>query len=99
MERCNKKMAQAAGMICTPHAANLSLVTIFTLHLMGALQNVGSYVEFSIEQEDYYPWQYGVYSDLPVAVDGKVQMPENPGWGVEINPEWLNNSNYQVSEL
>ena len=93
------KMAQAAGMVCTPHAANLSLVTIFTLHLMGALENAGPYVEFSIEQEDYYPWQYGVYSDLPVAIDGKVQIPENPGWGVEINPEWLNNSNYQVSEL
>ena len=35
------RMARDAGMPVTPHAANLSLVTIFTLHLMGALENAG----------------------------------------------------------
>ncbi|MDH3691920.1 MAG: mandelate racemase/muconate lactonizing enzyme family protein [Gammaproteobacteria bacterium] len=93
------KMAGDAGLPCTPHAANLSLVTIFTLHLMGAIQNAGPYVEFSIEQEDYYPWQYGVYSELPIARDGKVQIPEGPGWGIEINPDWLEKAEYQTSEL
>ncbi len=93
------KMAQDAGMICTPHAANLSLVTVFTLHLMGALENAGPYVEFSIEEEDYYPWQYGVYSDLPIAAGGEVQIPENPGWGIEINIDWLEKAHYQKSEL
>ncbi len=93
------KMAQHAGMVCTPHAANLSLVTIFTLHLVGALENAGPYVEFSIEQDDYYPWQYDVYSDLPIAVDGKVAIPTNPGWGIEINPNWLEKASYQLSEL
>ena len=29
------KMAEEAGLVVTPHAANLSLVTIFTLHLDG----------------------------------------------------------------
>ncbi len=93
------KMAQEAGMICTPHAANLSLVTIFTLHLIGAIENAGPYVEFSIEQDDYYPWQYGVYSDLPTAVDGKVAIPDSPGWGIEVNQDWLEKAEYQVSEL
>jgi L-alanine-DL-glutamate epimerase-like enolase superfamily enzyme len=49
------KMAHEAGKTITPHAANLSLVTIFTLHLMGAIKNAGPYVEFSIEEADYYP--------------------------------------------
>jgi L-alanine-DL-glutamate epimerase-like enolase superfamily enzyme len=93
------KMAVEARKIITPHTANLSLVTIFTLHLMGAIENAGPYVEFSIEEADYYPWQYGVYENLPVAKEGKVQIPEEPGWGVRINPSWLEKSHHQISEI
>jgi L-alanine-DL-glutamate epimerase-like enolase superfamily enzyme len=93
------RMAQEAGLPCTPHSANLSLVTIFTLHLMGAIENAGPYVEFSIEEADYYPWQYGIYTEFPVARDGKVQIPQGPGWGVEINPQWLNQADYKISRL
>jgi L-alanine-DL-glutamate epimerase-like enolase superfamily enzyme len=91
------KMAAAAGKIITPHTANLSLVTIFTLHLMGAIDNAGPYVEFSIEGADYYPWQYAIYADFPIAKDGKVQVPEGPGWGIEVNESWLQKSSYQLS--
>ena len=91
------RMAEAAGKTITPHTANLSLVTIFTLHLMGAIKNAGPYVEFAIEGSDYYPWQYDVYNDFPVARDGKVQVPEGPGWGIEINESWLEKSSYQQS--
>jgi len=90
-------MAAAAGKIITPHTANLSLVTIFTLHLMGAIENAGPYVEFSIEGADYYPWQYGIYEDFPIANNGKVQIPEGPGWGITVNESWLEKSSYQLS--
>ena len=90
-------MAGDAAKVITPHAANLSLVTIFTLHMMGAIKNAGPYVEFAIEEADYYPWQYGVYDELPVAREGKVQIPEGPGWGVRVNPEWLEQAIYQTS--
>ena len=83
----------------TPHAANMSLVTIFTLHLMGALENAGPYVEFSIEEGDFYPWQYGIYDEIPVARDGKVEIPGGPGWGITVRSEWLENAAYEVSEL
>ncbi len=66
---------------------------------MGAIENAGPYVEFSIEGADYYPWQYGVYEAFPVARDGKVQIPEGPGWGVEISSSWLEKSACQVSEV
>jgi len=92
------KMAADADKIITPHAANLSLVTVFTLHLMGAIENAGPYVEFSIEDNDYYPWQYGIYHDFPLAKDGKVQIPEGPGWGIDISSSWLEASKYQISE-
>jgi len=91
-------MAADAGKTITPHTANLSLVTIFTLHLMGAIKNAGPYVEFSIEGPDYYPWQYDLYRDFPIAKDGKVAIPQAPGWGVDINEPWLEQSSYQISE-
>ena len=93
------RMAQDAGMPVTPHAANLSLVTIFTLHLMGALENAGPYVEFSIEGPDFYPWQYGIYDEPPVARDGRVEIPGGPGWGITVRPEWLEKSVHQASVL
>ena len=42
-------MAEAAGLPVTPHCANLSLVTLFTMHLLRAIPNAGKYLEFSIE--------------------------------------------------
>lgn len=93
------KLAQDYGLPCTPHSANLSLVTVFTLHMMGAIEAAGPYVEFSIEGLDYYPWQEGLFAPALVAKDGKVQIPEGPGWGVEINSDWLEKADYRVSRL
>jgi L-alanine-DL-glutamate epimerase-like enolase superfamily enzyme len=92
-------MAKAAGLPVTPHSANLSLVTVFTLHLMGAIENAGPYVEFSIEGPDYYPWQDNLFSPALVAKDGKVQIPEGPGWGVEIDKDWLARAAYRQTEV
>ena len=93
------KMAEAAGLPVTPHCANLGLVTLFTMHLLRALPNAGKYLEFSIEEEDYYPWQYGLYVKDPYGIDGGfARVTDAPGWGVEIAPEWLAKSQYAVSE-
>ncbi len=92
-------MAQAAGLPVTPHSANLSLVTVFTLHMMGAIGGAGPYVEFSIEGPDYYPWQDGLYQPALVAKDGKVAIPDGPGWGVEISEAWLARASYRRSAL
>jgi L-alanine-DL-glutamate epimerase-like enolase superfamily enzyme len=91
------EMAKAAGLPVTPHSANQSLVTVFTLHLMGAIENAGPYVEFSIEGADYYPWDSGLYEPALVARDGTVQIPEGPGWGVELNRDWLDKASYRKS--
>lgn len=94
------KMAEAVGLPVTPHCANLSLVTLFTMHLLRALPNAGEYLEFSIEGEDYYPWQMNLFKKSPFeVVDGHVTVLDEPGWGVEINADWLEHSTYQCSEL
>jgi L-alanine-DL-glutamate epimerase-like enolase superfamily enzyme len=93
------RLAAAAGLPCTPHSANLSLVTICTMHLLGAIPNAGKYLEFSIEGPDYYPWQQGIFLGDPFAIsDGKVRIPPGPGWGVEINPQWLESAAYRLSQ-
>ena len=93
------RMAAAAGLPVTPHSANLSLVTMCTMHLLGAIPNAGKYLEFSIEGSDYYPWQDGLFLGDPYKiVDGCVTIPPAPGWGVEINPDWLARASYQLSE-
>ena len=92
-------MGDEAGYSCTPHCANLSLVTLFTMHLLRAIPNAGKYLEFSIEGPEYYPWQQELFVRSPYEiVDGKASVSDEPGWGVEINPEWLAKSTYQVSE-
>lgn len=93
------RMAEAAGMPITPHAANWSMVTLFTMHLLRAIPNAGKYLEFSIEGPDYYPWQQGLFTTDPyVITDGKATVTDAPGWGVEVNPDWLARSRYQVTE-
>jgi len=93
------EMGARAGLPVTPHSANLSLVTICTMHLLGAIPNAGKYLEFSIEGPDYYPWQDGLFRGDPFKVtDGQVQIPQGPGWGVEIAPAWLDRAHYQISE-
>lgn len=93
------QMGHDAGLPCTPHAANLSMVTIFTMHLLRAVPNPGRYLELSIEGDEYYPWQRDLFLNDPYRVEnGQVTVTDAPGWGVEINPEWLAKSGYSVSD-
>jgi len=94
------KMAEAAGLPVTPHCANLSLVTLFTMHLLRAIPNAGKYLEFAIEGADYYPWQQDLFVEDPFGItDGQAVVTDKPGWGIEVRPEWLAKSRYQVSSV
>ena len=94
------RMAERAGLPVTPHSANLSLVTMCTMHLLGAIPNAGKYLELSIEGPDYYPWQQDLFLGDPYrVVDGHVTIPAEPGWGVEINPQWLARAAYRSATL
>lgn len=94
------RMAEESGLPVTPHSANLSLVTVCAMHLLGAIPNAGKYLELSIEGPDYYPWQQQLFREDPFAVrNGQVAIPAEPGWGVTINPQWLERAAYTASEL
>ena len=56
---------------------------------MGSIKNPGKYLEFSIEGLDYYPWQDNIFTPDFKIVKGSLEMPHKPGWGIEINKDWL----------
>jgi len=90
------QMAAEYGLPCTPHSANHSLVTVFTLHLFRVMPNAGPFMEFSIEDQSLYK---PMYTPVLQVQDGKVPLPsEGPGWGVTINEQWLAGSEYTKSE-
>lgn len=94
------RMGAEAGLPCTPHSANLSLVTLFSMHLLRAVPNPGKYLEYAIEGEDYYPWQQDLFVESPFRVaNGHVEVSDRPGWGVEISPSWLEKATHQVTDL
>jgi L-alanine-DL-glutamate epimerase-like enolase superfamily enzyme len=90
------EMARQAGLICVPHSANLALVVVFSLHMMGAIANAGPHVEFTIESG---PWWEGLFQPVLEVRDGKVAIPDGPGWGVTIPDAWLTRTTYQRSSL
>jgi len=45
------------------------------------------------------PWQRAMYEPRPEVVDGRVGVPEGPGWGVEVSQEWLAHSKHRITAL
>jgi L-alanine-DL-glutamate epimerase-like enolase superfamily enzyme len=90
------KMGQKWGKPVVPHSSHLSLITLFSLHLMAAIPNAGPVVEFTIEPESNQ--QEPLYFPTLEVKDGKVKIPDEPGWGVKINPAWLEKADYKKSE-
>ena len=83
------KMAEAAGLVTKPHAANVSLVTVFTMHMLAALPKAGE-VEFSVEADAAITkLARSMFDPILEMKGGKAVMPDGPGWGVRIKPEWL----------
>jgi L-alanine-DL-glutamate epimerase-like enolase superfamily enzyme len=81
------RMAAAAGKPVVPHSANLSLVTLFSLHLMAAIPNAGPHAEFTIEPGGEVNTPF--YRPALAVRDGKVAIPDAPGWGAAPDPAWL----------
>lgn len=91
------KMAEAAGLVTKPHAANVSLVTVFTMHLLAALPRAGE-VEFSIESDAAITTQARAMFDPALEMkDGRAVMPEGPGWGVRIKSDWLAGAEHRAT--
>lgn len=93
--RAVAQMAAEAGKMCTPHSANRTLVTVFTMHLLAAIENAGPYMEFSIEPGQ---WSDSLFDPPLKSEAGVVAFPsEGPGWGVRVREDWLAAAHRQAS--
>ena len=88
-------MTAEAGLKCTPHTANRSMITAFGLHTLGTFPNATEFLEYSIENT---PWTDELFAESFEVEEGKVAVPSEPGWGVTINSEWLDKADYRKSE-
>lgn len=89
------RMAALAGKLVVPHSANLSMVTLFSMHLLAAIPNAGPHLEYTIEWDQSLNRM--IYEPKLEVKEGKVRIPEAPGWGVKIDQDWLNSATYKMS--
>jgi L-alanine-DL-glutamate epimerase-like enolase superfamily enzyme len=89
-------LGHQAGKLVVPHSSHLSLITLFSLHFMAAIPNAGPFVEFTIENDANPGGSF--YSPSLEVKDGRIKIPDDPGWGVAIRQAWLEKASYQKSE-
>lgn len=87
-------MAEAAGIPCTPHCANQSLLQVFTLHLAASSPAVSQFQEWSIEDT---AWTKNLFHPVPTVVGGAVEISSAPGWGIEVDPDYLAMCRQEIS--
>jgi L-alanine-DL-glutamate epimerase-like enolase superfamily enzyme len=94
------KMGEKEGLLCVPHSANHGMVSIFALHLLGAIPNSYKYMEYSIEfDEGVNKEALSIYEPHLKVIDGAVQVSGEPGWGVQVKRGWLEKADYLKSEV
>ncbi|MEQ8898403.1 MAG: mandelate racemase/muconate lactonizing enzyme family protein [Roseovarius sp.] len=81
------------------HAANDSLVTLFSLHVFAALPNAGDACEYNIEGPDYHdPLLQHLFEPALTVESGKVRLSGEPGWGIRPTDIWLDGADYRAVE-
>lgn len=83
------RMAQAAGINCTPHMSGNGLGYLYVLHFASFIKNCGPHQEFKGD-DDKVPFVCKT-SSLK-AVNGKMTVPTGPGLGIEIDPGFIRKS-------
>jgi len=80
------KLAAQRGIKVLPHAANHSMLQVFTQHLLRALPNADAFMEYSIEDTD---WTKDLYTPAPQIINGAMPFSPAAGWGITPDPQWL----------
>ncbi len=79
-------IAEAYGAVCTPHQTQ-PLGQVATLHFVASTPNCRYTQEYNIEPQ---PWRERMFVRPLEVRDGCLEVPEEPGLGVELSPEVLN---------
>ncbi|HEY4288992.1 MAG TPA: mandelate racemase/muconate lactonizing enzyme family protein [Puia sp.] len=80
------RMAQAQGILCTPHITGDGFGYVYMMHFISAIPNAGRYHEFKDLSKDL-PFECktsSIHSE-----NGVVTVPSGPGLGVDIDPGYI----------
>jgi L-alanine-DL-glutamate epimerase-like enolase superfamily enzyme len=91
------EMAEVAGIPFTPHCANRSMLQLFTLHLTAAMPACHMFQEYAFRDGNKEQWSNEIYEPFPVPINGSLPVPDKPGWGVTILPEFLKKATLRAS--
>lgn len=80
------RMAEACGKEVIPHMSGGGLGYLYNVHFAAVMPNAGAHHEFK-GFRTHVPFECKT-SSLKI-VKGKIDVPTGPGWGVEIDPEFV----------
>ncbi len=80
------RMADAAGLTCTPHMSGWGLGYLNALHFVSFIPNPAPHLEF--KGLSSIPFQCDT-SPL-TCVNGIMRVPSGPGFGIDLDPGWVN---------
>jgi L-alanine-DL-glutamate epimerase-like enolase superfamily enzyme len=89
MVRCMQvaRMANAFGKQCIPHISSTGLGYVYMMHFVSSIPNSGPYHEFK-EFNNELPFHCAT-STLRSDANGVIQLPSGPGFGVDIDPDFI----------
>jgi L-alanine-DL-glutamate epimerase-like enolase superfamily enzyme len=79
------RMADAAGLTCTPHMSGWGLGYVNALHFVSCIPNPAPHLEF--KGLSAIPFQCDT-SPL-TCEDGIMRVPSGPGFGIDLDPGWV----------
>ncbi len=81
------RMADAAGIRCTPHMSGRGLGYLYMMHFVSVLPNAASFHEFKGFSQQFE--MECPTSSLTIDPDGTIKVPTGPGLGVIIDPDYI----------
>jgi len=90
------KRAAARGLYTTPHTSNCSMLLHFGLHLNASIEKPWFTLEHGVEEDR---WAREMFTEELKVVDGKIKVPDGPGWGAKLSEDWLKSAHYCESHI
>jgi L-alanine-DL-glutamate epimerase-like enolase superfamily enzyme len=81
------RIADAAGIQCTPHMSGHGLGYLYMMHFVSVLPNAASFHEFKGFSQRFE--MECPTSSLEIDENGRIKVPTGPGLGVIIDPDFI----------
>jgi L-alanine-DL-glutamate epimerase-like enolase superfamily enzyme len=80
------RMAAAMGKQIVPHMSGGGLGYIYNIHMVSCVPNAGKHHEFKTTKTNV---KFECKTSPLKVVDGKIKVPTGPGFGVDLDPDWV----------